>query len=157
MTAPILVATPGDYGTLVANAMGTPAGTLVWPDPDLLRATVDSLQVLGWDVLVVDPDDDALSGAALGHRSQIHGIPAAIVLAAGTKDDLEQVVRIGEVLVRDLPEVPIVLTGSQVQQLEQAWIASPGHLEGQSVSRHPLEELSAVFVITDDPSTISDR
>jgi hypothetical protein len=156
MTAPILVASPGDFSAAVVQAMATPAGTLVWPDPNALRNAVDTLQDFGWDVLVVDPADEALSGAALGHRSQIHGIPAAIVLAASSREEIDPVVRVGELLSRDLQEVPIVLTGSLLDSLEQAWIASPGRVEGQPVSRHSLEELSKVFITTDDPSAISD-
>lgn len=111
MTGPIVVGSPTQDVVVLAERLaagGIPGGTVIWPDPGALRDASDDLAAHGWDVLVVDPGDEPLSTAAMGHRSQIHGVPPVVVVHGAEGADP---VPVATMVLRHLPDVPVVVMG----------------------------------------------
>lgn len=117
MTRPILIGRPSPAAIeFIRNLSGktVEGGTLVWPDALELRAASDALLESDWDVLVVNPDDEPLSTAAMGHRSQIHGVPDFVVIfAAGERPEID----VSTMVLRHLPEVPVLVVGPQADSV----------------------------------------
>ena len=111
MSAPIVIGAPGEALLEFisdVSAGGHMHGTAIWSDSRTLRDISDGLALLGWDALLVDPDDEPLSTAAMSHRAQIHGEPPFVLLLC---DGNSQVGLIASMVVRHLPDTSVVLIG----------------------------------------------
>jgi hypothetical protein len=118
---PIVVGEPSRGGIAAARAFGRAGGTLAWHDADALRDATDALGSLGWDALLVDPANEPLSTAAMGHRAQIHGTAAAVVLAADDPADAENVSLVALMVMRHLPAVPAFIAGEAADSVAAFW------------------------------------
>lgn len=112
MSGPIVVGAPAGVGVDVVRALSDSmgGGTLVWSDADALREASDAVAACDWDVLVVRPDDEGFSTAAMSHRAQVHGEPPVLVLAA-SRSDGDEVVAIGAMVARHLDVLPVIVIG----------------------------------------------
>lgn len=111
MSAPIVIGAPGEALLEFisdVSAGGHMRGTAIWSSSQALRDVSDGLGLLGWDALLVDPDDEPLSTAAMSHRAQIHGEPSFVLLLC---EGDSQVGRIASMVVRHLPDTSVVLIG----------------------------------------------
>jgi hypothetical protein len=111
MTGPIVVGNPTDALLALVGDLGAAGerdGTVIWSDSLALRAATDALMPVGWDALLVDPEDEPLSTAAMSHRAQIHGVPGAVIVLC---DEDPSLVDVTTMVLRHLPEVPLILTG----------------------------------------------
>lgn len=129
MSHPIIVGEPSRGGVSAAGAFGAPGGTLAWHDAASIREATDALGSLGWDALLVDPANEPLSTAAMGHRAQIHGTAAAVILAADDAGDIDAVTAVAVLVLRHLPAVPVFVTGEAAEALAQAWAPHADALE----------------------------
>ena len=128
-----------DLADEVANS------TLVWFDDAALRQVSDGLNEQGWDALVLRTDDEGFSGAAMGHRIQLHGVADVVVLVANTGDEVGNAVSLGAMALKHLPhEVPVLLTGSATAELESAWAPVAEEMEVVQTALAPALELAAM-------------
>lgn len=116
MTGPVVVGPPSTDLLDIVRSLPTP-GTVAWSSPGDLRAASDALGDAGWDALVVDPDDEPLSTAAMSHRSQIHGVPGCVVVHCAAGVPVE---RVATMTLRHLPEVPVLLIGPEAMATREA-------------------------------------
>jgi hypothetical protein len=116
MTGPVVVGPPSADLLEIVRSLPTP-GTVAWSDPADLRAASDALGEVGWEALVVDPDDEPLSTAAMSHRSQIHGVPGCVVVHCVSGVPVE---RVATMTLRHLPEVPVLLVGPEARAAREA-------------------------------------
>ena len=113
MSAPIVIGAPGEALLEFisdVSAQGHMRGTAIWSDSQALRGISDGLALLGWDALLVDPDDEPLSTAAMSHRAQIHGEPTFVLLLC---EGDSQVGSIAFMVMRHLPDTSVVLVGPE--------------------------------------------
>jgi len=145
MSGPIVVGSPTGAGmAAVREIAGLFAdGTLAWSDAEALRVASDAVVSLGWDTLVVRGDDEGFSTAAMSHRSQIHGAPPVLVIAAGDGDDNDEVVAVATMVARHLDVLPVVVLGD----LAADW----------TPVQKALELPDAVFARHEDVSVVLDE
>jgi len=120
VNTPIVVGAPS--ASLLALIGDLPfEGTVVWSNAAELRESSEDLHAAGWDALLIDPEDESFSTAAMSHRSQIHGTASVVIVYAEAGLD---VCPISTMVLRHLPEVPVVITGTgaveAANELEEA-------------------------------------
>lgn len=146
MTGPIIIGDPGsavlDLVQQLAGA-GLRDGTVVWSDGLALREASESLIDAQWDALLVDPDDEPLSTAAMSHRAQIHGVPLAVIVC----DAAPATTSVATMALRHLPEARVVLVGPDAAQ---AMLAFADLAEDLELSLHGATDLDSVVTMLRD-------
>ena len=146
MSGVLLISEPTGGLDIVRNLADEVANsTLVWCDDAALRQVSDGLNEQGWDALVLRTDDEGFSGAAMGHRIQLHGVADVVVLVANTGDEVGNAVSLGALALKHRPhEVPVLLTGSATSELETAWAPVAEEMEVVQTALAPALELAAM-------------
>ena len=149
----IVVGDPND-GAVAACRLLPPGGTLVWDDTDALRAATDDLASHDWDALMVPADDEPFATGSMSHRAQLHGQAESVVLHLNRPEGSAHAVAVAVMVLRHLPPVPVVVTGSAAGALATDWESPRIDLELDSPLVASHEDLVAVLAQVDTPAQV---
>jgi len=124
----IVVGDPRAGGVAACAALPV-VGALAWPDTATLRLVADELSSIGWEAMVVDPDDLSFSTSSMSLLSQLHGSSDAVVVHLDDTGDVHRTVDTAVMTLRHLPPVPVILTGTARDQVLEQWGAPSEALE----------------------------
>ena len=140
MTA-LLVGDPSSGALEACRALGV-AGTVVWHDAEAIREATDELVAIGWDALLVNPDDEGFSTASMSHWAQLHESAPAAVLWLAEAEGAEATVGVALMVMRHLPALPVLVAGPAAPDLVAAWEEPRVALELAPPAIVPVEGLA---------------
>jgi hypothetical protein len=108
-------------GAVAACSALPVVGALAWPDSAALRSVAGELAGLGWEALVVDPEDLSFSTSSMSLLSQMHGPSAAVIVHLDDPIQADLTVETAVMVLRHLKPVPVVLTGLDREELLVRW------------------------------------
>ena len=109
-------------GGVLATCRALPVvGTLAWPSTAVLRDVTDELSEMGWEAMVVDPDDLGFSTSSMSLLAQMHGTAAGVVVHCDDTSSVDEVTSVAVMALRHLPPVPVVLVGDRSDLVRERW------------------------------------